>query len=162
VNSQWSSGRASRALALLLILVAPGCGTKDKKVGTSRAEGPPADPAQAEAELLGREAADIIDRVLAYKSSHEGRLPVSLRQAGIDSLTPQFIRRLSLRGQEPSLLIIFRRTSGHQLASCIGDRDMLEDKLLNAGSFQVVCDLIAGGRRTFTIVPPPPPPKTSQ
>ncbi len=110
---------------------------------------------------MGREAADIIDRVLAFKSAHQGHLPVSLRQAGLDSLTPLFIRRLSLRGREPAILIIFRRTGGRQLASCVGDRELLEDKLLNGGTFQVGCDLISGGRRTFTITPPPPP-KTTQ
>lgn len=159
MNSRWSSGRAGVLPVLLLALAAIGCGAKEKQPAKARGDGPPADPAQLEAELLGRSAADIIDRVLAYKSAHQGRLPVSLRQAGIDSLTPQFILRLSARGSEPELLVIFRRTGGHQLASCLGNRQMLEDKLLNAGSFQVVCDLIAGGRRTFTIEPPPPPPK---
>ena len=155
MNSPWNSRRTGIRPVLLLGLLALGCGKKHK----SATAGKPVDPVQLEAELLGREAADLVDRVLAYKSAHQGKLPVSLRQAGLDSLTTQTIRRLSRRGNEPVLTVIFRRAAGHQLSGCEGDRELLEDAMLTHGTFEIACDLVAGGRRTFSIAPPPPPPK---
>lgn len=125
------------------------------------AAGKPAAPetAQAEAEQLGRELADIVDRVMAYKSSHRGNLPNSYRQAGIDSLTPEFVRRLARQGDVPVVTIAYRRTAGRELLSCEGTNLVLEDKLLKDGAFDVTCRLAAGGTRIFTVPPPPPPPK---
>lgn len=115
--------------------------------------------AQQEAEQLGREVADIVDRVMAYRSSHRGNLPASYRQAGIDSLTPEFVRRLSRQGDDPLVTIAFRRTAGREVASCDGTNLVLEDKLLRAGAFDVSCRLTGGGTRIFTVPPPPPPKK---
>jgi hypothetical protein len=127
---------------------------------SSPGEAPGSTPqAQQEAEQLGREVADIVDRVMAYRSSHRGNLPVSYRQAGIDSLTPEFVRRLSRRGSDPLVTIAFRRTAGREVASCDGTNLVLEDKLLKAGAFDVSCRLTAGGTRIFTVPPPPPPKK---
>ncbi len=115
--------------------------------------------AQAEAEQLGREAAEIIDRVMAYKSSHRDNLPTSFRQAGIDTLVSQFIRRLGREGSDPRVTIVFRSTSGREVTACSGTNAVLEDKLLRAGVFDVDCTLRDGSRRVFTIPLPPPPPK---
>jgi hypothetical protein len=139
------------------VLLIQGCGKKDKPATGGAASHTPADPAQVEAELLGREAADLVDRVLAYKSAHQRRLPVSLRQAGLDSLTSQTVRRLSTRGGEPVITVIFRRSAGHLVSGCEGDRALLEDAMLAQGKFEISCDMIAGGRRTFTVAPPPRP-----
>jgi len=157
VNSRWNSRRAGALPALLLALLILGCGKKDKPAKSGADPDKPADPAQLEAELLGREAADVVDRVLAYKSAHQGKLPVSLRQAGLDSLTSQTIRRLTIRGREPVITVIFRRSAGHLVSGCEGDRAVLEDALLTQGKFEIACDLVAGGRRSFTVAPPPPP-----
>lgn len=151
MNSQWSSRGAGFAPVLLFALLALGCGKRGKAAAGGAAS------AQAEAEQLGREAADLVDRVLAYESAHQGRLPASLRQAGLDSLTAQSVRRLSRRGGDPVVQVVFRRTAGHQLTGCEGTREILEDVLLKQGKFEIACDLTAGGRRTFTIAPPPPP-----
>jgi hypothetical protein len=132
-----------------------GCGGDKAGQGSGDA----ADQAQREAEQLGREVADIVDRVMAYRSSHRGSLPVSYRQAGIDSLTPEFVRRLSRQGDVPVVTIAFRRTAGRQVASCDGTNLVLEDKLLRAGAFDVSCRLTGGGTRIFTVPPPPPPKK---
>jgi hypothetical protein len=156
VNSRWSSRRTGLAPVLLLALLSLGCGKKHKAAPASNK---PVDPAQVEAELLGREAADLVDRVLAYKSAHQGKLPVSMRQAGLDTLTGQTIRRLTRRGSDPVINVIYRRSAGHQLLGCEGTREQLEDALLTHGSFEIACELVAGGRRTFTVAPPPPPPK---
>jgi hypothetical protein len=96
---------------------------------------------------------------MAYKTSHRGTLPTSLRQAGIDSLAPQFVRRLDREGDAPLVTIVFRRLEGHQLSSCQGTNEVLEDKMLRGGAFDVSCTPIAGGVQGFTVPPPPPPPK---
>ncbi len=157
MNSRWNNGRAGALPALLLALLILGCAKKGKPAKASTAPDKPADPAQVEAELLGREAADLVDRVLSYKSAHQGRLPASLRQAGLDSLTAQTVRRLTSRGSEPVITVIFRRSAGHLVSGCEGDRALLEDAQLTQGKFEIACDMVTGGRRTFTVAPPPPP-----
>jgi len=134
---------------LLAGLVA--CGGGDSKDAKAAAE-----QAQAEAEQLGREVADIVDRVMAYRSSHRGNLPASFRQAGIDSLTPEFARRLSRQGEDPLVVISWRRTAGRQLVSCQGTNLVLEDQQLRGGTFDVSCHLVEGGTRIFTVPPPFP------
>ncbi len=133
-----------------------GCGRGDQS--SNQRSQAPISPDQAEAETLGRELFDIVDRVMAYRSSHRGNLPVSYRQAGIDSLTPQFVRRLSRQGNAPVVTIAFRRPAG-QLLSCEGTNLVLEEKQLRDGAFTITCRYQAGGTRVFTVPPPPPPPK---
>jgi hypothetical protein len=146
-----------RSILLLGTLLTLACGRDGEAHPRARSDAP-VDPVQAEAELLGRELADILDRVMAYKSSHQGRLPSSFRQAGIDSLTTSFIRRLSRRGADPLVSIRFRRPSGRQIESCEATSVLLEDAMLHAGTFEIPCTMATGGVRTFTIAPPPPPP----
>ncbi len=141
---------------LTTLVAVTACGGGEKPAARTAAA---TDPVQAEAELLGRDLADIMDRVMAYRSAHQGTLPSSLRQAGLDSLAPQFVRRLSRQGDEPLLTIVFRRTQGRTLASCYGTSVLLEEASLHEGAFEVVCNLLAGGTRTFTVPPLPPPPK---
>jgi len=111
----------------------------------------PADPAQADANQLGRELFEIVDRVMAYRSSHRNRLPTSLRQVGLDSLTPLFVRRLSRQGSDPLVTIAFRRPEGRVLRSCAGTSMVLESSVLHDGTFDVKCELTAGGVRHFEI-----------
>jgi hypothetical protein len=119
----------------------------------------PKDPAQADAELMGRELLEIMDRVMSYRSSHQGRLPSSLRQAGLDSLAPQFIRRLGRKGSDPLVTIVLRNTAGHVLNSCQGTQTVLEDQALRGGAFDVSCTVIGEGTQYFTVPPREPPPK---
>jgi len=104
--------------------------------------------------MLGRELAEIVDRVMAYRSSHRGQLPTSLRQAGIDSLTPIFIRQYSRQGRDPLVTIRFRNLTDRDVAACRGTNMVLEDAMLHAGRFDVNCEMTAGGVQTFTIEPP--------
>jgi hypothetical protein len=115
--------------------------------------------AQADAELLGREVLEIVDRVMSYRSSHQGKLPASLRQAGLDSLAPLFIRRLGRQGTDPLVMIVFRNAEGHVLSSCQGTNAVLEDQSLRGGSFDVSCTFLGDGSDSFTIPPPEPPKK---
>lgn len=148
--------RLAPILPLLALLTA--CGDGEKKPAPTAAK-PPADPVIADATLLANELRDILDRVMAYKSSHQNRLPTSLRQAGIDSLTPQFVRRLERQGKDPLVTIAFRRMDGRAVARCRGTNVVLEDIMLRGGSFDVACDLTSGGFRSVTIDPPSPPPR---
>jgi len=152
VNSRWSRGPAGRRPALALLLAGlVACGGAAEKDARAAAE-----QAQLEAEELGREVADIVDRVMAYRSSHRGNLPASFRQAGIDSLTPAFVRRLARQGEDPLVIIAWRRSAGRELVSCQGTNLVLEDQQLRGGTFDVSCYLKAGGSRVFTVPPPFP------
>jgi len=146
-------------LALLLGAACPG----DKRGGGApkppQRASEPKDPAQADAELLGREVLEIVDLVMSYRSSHRGTLPSSLRQAGLDSLAPQFIRRLSRKGSDPVVTILLRNTTGHVLSSCQGTNQVLEDQSLRGGAFDVSCTVIGEGTQYFTVRPREPPPK---
>ena len=156
MNSRWS--RRGRWPVLLAMGFALACGSGGDPPKRD-ADASPADPAQAEAELLGRDLADIVDRVMAYRSAHQNRLPSSLRQAGIDSLAPQFVRRLGRQGSEPLVTVVFRRTDGRLVTGCSGTSAVLEDASLREGAFEVSCTVAAGGVQTFTVPPLPPPPK---
>jgi hypothetical protein len=135
---------------LLLTLATAGCHKKGKP---AKPKPKPVDPVQAEADVLGRELFDIVDRVLAYKSAHTGKLPTSLRQAGIDSLASAVIRRYDRLGAQPSVSIVYRRTEGRVVASCHGTDDVQEEASLHEGTFTVMCRMTNGDSRAFTIKP---------
>ncbi len=156
MNSRWNSRGGWPALLAAGLALACGAGGGSPKPDR---EAPPADPAQAEAELLGRDLADIMDRVMAYRSAHQNRLPSSLRQAGIDSLAAQFVRRLGRQGGDPLVTVVFRRAEGRVVTECSGTSVVLEDASIHGGAFEVSCALAAGGVQNFTVPPLPPPPK---
>ena len=150
----------SMVAAALFVLAGAACqGTAKSPAGSPHVFSGSKDPVQADAELLGRELFEIMDRVMSYRSAHRGTLPNSLRQAGLDSLAPLFVRRLSRRGSAPLVTIVFRNTSGHKLSSCQATNSVLEDNALRGGNFDVSCTLIGGGTQPFTIPPREPPPK---
>lgn len=150
MNSPWN--RSLRVCGLLLAGSLAGCGGDKPAAGARPAtNAPPVDPVQADANELGRELYDIMDRVMAYRSSHRNRLPTSLRQAGLDSLTPAYIRRLGRQGGEPLVTIVFRRPEGRVLRSCAGSSLILESSMLHDGTFEVECDLVAGGSGRFQV-----------
>ncbi|MBK8002882.1 MAG: hypothetical protein IPK12_02800 [Gemmatimonadetes bacterium] len=140
-------------MALALAAALPGCGSDEaapKTKAPAKGEAP-ADPAQADAQALGAEVFDIMDRVVAYKASHQGRLPTSFRQAGIDTLTATTTRGLSRVGGDPQVTIRFRRMDGHQLESCSGTNVVIEQSMMNEGTFEVQCVVADGATRTFTV-----------
>lgn len=136
---------------LLLALWLVSCGGDPSPRSRAEAVAPPADPAQADADALGHELYDIMDRVMAYRSSHRNRLPTSLRQAGLDSLTPMFVRRLTRQGSDPLVTIAFRRPEGHVLRSCTATSLVLESSMLHDGTFELRCELVAGGSGPFRV-----------
>jgi hypothetical protein len=155
VNSRWSEECLAALLTTSLLLGACGGGAPS---GAHRGA-EERSPGQIDAELLGPEVLAMVDRVMSFRSAHEGKLPGSLRQAGLDSLTPQYVRRLSRQGSDPLVTILFRRPEGHALLSCQGTNSVLEDQSLRSGAFDVSCTETGGGTRTYTVPPPAPPPK---
>lgn len=106
---------------------------------------------QAEATALGRELFGIMDRVLAYKSDHFAQLPKDLPTMGVDSLTRTTVRRLSIAGGTPTLVVAYRRAEGHAVKQCSGTNAVIEDSMLNGGAFTVECLLSSGESKSFTV-----------
>lgn len=144
-----------RTLPLVALFLLSACfGPKGTTASATRGRRPDAsasdDPA-AEAQALGRELFGIMDQVMSYKSSHFNNLPHDLPSMGIDSLTRTTIRRLSAQGGTPSLAVVFRHAEGHALTGCVGTNKVIEDSMLNGGSFEVNCTLTSGESKAFTV-----------
>ncbi len=100
--------------------------------------------APSDAQQLGTEMFELIDRIADYRSSHEGRPPKTLRQLGVDSLTPNTIRRLAVQGRTFTVTIAYRRPQGRAVLNCAAGEDALEQAALNEGRFAVSCDTPTG------------------
>jgi len=144
-----------RTLPLVALFLLSACfGPKGSTATGTRGRRPDAsasDNATGEAQVLGRELSGIMDQVMSYKSSHFNNLPHDLPSMGIDSLTRTTIRRLSVQGGTPSLVVVFRHPEGHALRQCVGTNKVIEDSMLNGGSFEVDCTLSSGETRAFTV-----------
>jgi hypothetical protein len=112
---------------------------------------PAVDPVQGEANQLGREIFEVVDKVMAYRASHFGQLPPNLPSLGVDSLTPATIRRLSDEATFPRITVVFRRTDGRAIRYCSGTNKVLEDSMLNSGPFTISCLLVSGETKDFTV-----------
>jgi hypothetical protein len=106
---------------------------------------------QADAETLGGEVLELVDRAVDYRGSHRGRPATSLRQLGIDSLTPTTARRLINVNREPLITVTFRKPEDHQITSCRGDSHILEQSSLNAGRFTLMCTSRSGTQRPIQV-----------
>ena len=124
-----------------------GSGTAD---ATHRRDAPEAS-AQDDADRLGRHVFQLLDQAAAYRSSHRGRLPASVAQLGVDSLTPDMVQRLRARGDSSVAQVAFRRPAAHALVWCEASVEALEEASLNAGAFSVWCERAGGGADTFTV-----------
>ena len=129
--------------SLLVIAIAGGCGKKEEpKPPVS--EGVPVSGAPADAQQLGTEMFELIDRIADYRSSHEGQPPKSLRQLGVDSLTASTVRRLAVQGRTFTVTVVYRRPEGRVVQNCSAGEDALEQAALNEGRFAVSCDTPSG------------------
>jgi hypothetical protein len=136
---------------LALVWLVPACGGKDdpkQAADAPRAELP---PDQQDAETLGREVLDLVDRAVDYRGSHRGRPASSLRQLGIDSLTSTTARHLLNVNREPVVTVQFRRADGREITSCRGDSHILEEASLNAGRFTLMCTSRSGAQRPIQV-----------
>jgi hypothetical protein len=141
-----------RSLTLLFLLLAlPACSGSKKPKTNSPSSSRDAAPntAQADADLLGREIFDLVDRAMSYKSAHRGRLPKSLKELGIDALTPATSRTLTVTGDVPDVAVQFRTTQHHALTGCHGTSSILEEASLGGGEFSLMCTLTSGGSTTL-------------
>ncbi len=73
------------------------------------------------------------------------------RQMGIDSLTPATARWLVNIAREPVITVAFRKPDTHEITSCRGDSQILEEATLNAGSFTLMCTTSSGAQRPMRI-----------
>jgi len=135
-------------LALACLVAA--CDTEDQR---SAAQQPKANlPAdQQDVETLGREVLELVDRAVDYRGSHRGRPAASLRQMGVDSLTPTTARHLINVNREPVVTVQFRKVEGHVITSCRGDSHILEEASINAGRFTMMCTSRSGAQRPVQV-----------
>jgi hypothetical protein len=140
--------RAWAVLALACLIAA--CGNQDGPKNTPKPTSDlPAD--QQDAETLGREVLELVDRAVDYRGSHRGRPATSLRQMGIDSLTPTTARHIINVNREPVITVQFRKTDGRQITSCRGDSNILEEASINAGRFTLMCTSRSGAQRPVQV-----------
>ena len=141
--------RAGLSLALLLSLAGSACRRDAVPSRASAAELPP-EAADADATRLGREIFTLIDRAAEYRVANRGRAARSLRQLGIDSLTPEFARWVRADGNRIVAGAAFRSPSGHAWVSCEADEGALEEAALAGGRHELVCTDATGERRPAT------------
>lgn len=108
-------------------------------------------PDRRDAEALGAEVLELVDRAVDYRGSHRGRPAGSLRQLGIDSLTPTTARHLVNINREPVVTVQFRKVDGREITSCRGDGNILEEASINAGRFTLMCISRSGAQRPIQV-----------
>jgi hypothetical protein len=136
---------------LALVCLNAACGEKnDPRTTAQQPESDlPAD--QRDAETLGREVLELVDRAVDYRGSHRGRPASSLRQMGVDSLTSATARHLININREPVVTVKFRKVDGRELTSCRGDGSILEEASINAGRFTLMCTSRSGAQRPVQV-----------
>lgn len=135
-------------LAIACLVTA--CGGEEKRSAAQQPE-VTISADQADAETLGREVLELVDRAVDYRGSHRGRPATSLRQLGIDSLTPTTARYLVNVNREPLVTVSFRKLEDHQITSCRADSHILEESSLNAGRFTLLCTSRSGAQRPVQV-----------
>lgn len=136
-------------IALSVLVVSCSGSDQPARAGTAGSTESTQGSAEADVAVLGREIYDLVDRAMSYRSSHRGRLPRSLRELGIDELTPTTSRTLTVAGTVPTVSVGFRSGASHTLASCQGTSALLEEASLSGGQFSLICNLVAGGTTTL-------------
>lgn len=142
------SGRLPWLLLLAIAVSGAECSTKaGAKPGSTGDDLP---PAERDAQLLGREIFELVDRAIDYRGSHRGRPAVDLRMMGIESLTTNTIRRVVNVQREPVVTVAFRQPRGREIISCRGDIQVLEEASLK-GSFTLMCTSASGDQRPMEV-----------
>jgi hypothetical protein len=141
----------ARWLALALALAAAGCGSGGGASEAPRAPAVKLPPDRRDAEALGAELFELVDRAVDYRGSHRGRPAASLRQMGVDSLTLATARHLVNVSREPVVTVQFRKPEGHEITSCRGDSQILEEAAINGGRYTLMCTTRSGAQRPILI-----------
>jgi hypothetical protein len=134
---------------LALVCLVAACG--DKEGPRNAAQQPRSDLPAGDAEILGREVLELVDRAMDYRGSHRGRPASSFRQMGVDSLTPTTARHLVNINREPVVTVQFRKVEGREFTSCRGDGHILEEASINAGRFTLMCTSRSGAQRPVKV-----------
>jgi hypothetical protein len=108
-------------------------------------------PDQRDAQVLGREIFDLVDRAVDYRGSHRGRPPATLKQMGVESLTTTTVRRVVNVQREPVVTVRFRHPAGREIVSCWGESKILEDASVN-GRYTLMCTANSGAQRPMEVV----------
>jgi hypothetical protein len=145
------TGRRLRLPSLVLACAVAACGGKADSKAPAGDATPGLSSAQREAETLGREIFDLVDRAMDYKGSHEGRPAANLRQMGVESLTPVVVRRVVNVQRQPLVTVAFRKPAGREIVSCFGDDSIIEDAFVNSGRFTITCTTQAGVQRRMEV-----------
>jgi hypothetical protein len=135
---------------LVLALAVAGCDRETRSKSRASDGFGPLTVDQRDAAVLGREIYDLVDRAVAYRGSHQGRPANSLRQMGVESLTPATVRRVVNVERQPVVTVAFRKTAGREIHSCRGDSQILEDITLN-GRFTIMCTASSGAQRPMEV-----------
>jgi hypothetical protein len=143
-------GQVSWRAPLALALVLAGC------TGTGSSSSRPRNdseltPDQRDAQVLGREIFELVDRAIDYRGSHRGRPPATLKQMGVESLTTATVRRVVNVQREPVVTVRFRQPAGREIVSCWGESKILEDASVN-GRYTLMCTASSGAQRPMEVV----------
>jgi len=143
-------GQVFWRFSLGLALVVAGCSGTGSSSSRSR---DPSDlpPDQRDAQVLGREIFDLVDRAVDYRGSHRGRPPATLKQMGVESLTTATVRRVVNVQREPVVTVRFRQPAGREIVSCWGESKILEDASVN-GRYTLMCTASSGAQRPMEVV----------
>jgi hypothetical protein len=149
------TGRLPWLLTLVLACAAAKCGPAADANSRSAEPEEQLPPDQRDAHVLGLEVFELVDRAIAYRSSHRGRPAVTLAQMGVESLTPATVRRVVNVQREPVATVEFRRRAGREIVACRGDSQVLVDAASNGGRFTLMCTTSSGAQRPMEVGDPP-------
>jgi hypothetical protein len=147
--------RAIQAATLLVAGLAACSGSASSR--TKAASGSALDtlpPNLRDAALLGREVFSLVDQAADYQGSHGGRPPATLRQMGVESLAPVFVRRIRVVADSAVVTVAFRKPRGHTVESCEGDAQVLEQASLRGGTFDILCTTPSGAIAKYPVPAP--------
>jgi hypothetical protein len=142
--------RFSWRITFLLALVVAGCTGTGSSSSRPRASSS-LSPDERDAQVLGHEIFELVDRAVDYRGSHRGRPPATLKQMGVESLTTTTVRRMVNVQREPVVTVRFRQPGGRQLVSCWGESKILEDASVN-GRYTLMCTASSGAQRPIEVV----------
>lgn len=145
------TGRLLWLCPLVLAFAIAACGGKADSRSRGGGSGRGFSSDQRDAETLGREIFQLVDRAMDYKGSHEGRPANTLRQMGVESLTPVVVRRVVNVQREPVVTVAFRKPAGREIVSCFGDNRIMEDAFVNGGRFTIICTTSSGTQRPMEV-----------
>jgi hypothetical protein len=111
-------------------------------------------PSRRDAALLGREVFTLVDRAADYQGSHLGHPPATLREMGVESLAPVFVRRVRVVSDSAVVTVAFRKPRGRTVESCEGTAEILEQATLRGGTFDILCTTPSGAIAKYQVPAP--------